>query len=139
MQNHLGAIPQTLNSIPGIGPIFASGIISEIGDINKFKSHKQFAKLAGLAWTENQSGDFTAKRTRLINSGNRFLRYYLIEAANSVKVRDPVFAEYYAKISIEPKQFAHKQALALTARKLMRLVYTLLKTNQLYQPKEGYR
>ncbi len=79
IQDHLGAIPQTLDSIPGIGPIFASGIISEIGDINQFKSHKQLAKLAGLAWTENQSGDFTAKRTRLINSGNRFLRYYLIE------------------------------------------------------------
>jgi len=139
IQDHLGTIPQTLDSIPGIGPTFASGIISEIGDINKFNSHKQLAKFAGLAWTENQSGDFTAKRTRLINSGNRFLRYYLIEAANSVKVRDPVFADYYAKKSAEPKEFAHKRSLALTARKLVRLVYTLLKTNQLYQPKGEYR
>ncbi len=58
-----------------------------------------------------------------------------MEAANSVRVHDPVFAEYYAKKKAEPKQFAHKRALALTARKLVRLVFYLLKTNQLYQPK----
>jgi len=139
IEDHLDTIPQTLDSVPGIGPILASGILAEIGDIHQFDSHKQLAKFAGLAWTENQSGNFTAKNTRLINSGNRFLRYYLIEASNSVRVHDPVFAEYYAKKAAEPKQFAHKRALALTARKLVRLVYYLLKTNQLYQPRGGSR
>lgn len=139
ISDHLAAIPQTLDSVPGIGPIFASGILAEIGDINQFASHKQLAKFAGLAWTENQSGNFTASQTRMIRSGNRFLRYYLIEAANKVRMHDPVYVEYYAKKKAEPKQFAHKRALALTARKLVRLVYHLLKTNQLYQPKGGNR
>lgn len=125
--------------MPGIGPIYASGILAEIGDIHQFDSHKQLAKFAGLAWTENQSGNFTASQTRLIRSGNRFLRYYLIEAADKVRMHDPVFAEYYAKKKAEPKQYAHKRALALTARKLVRLVYHLLKTNQLYQVKGGNR
>lgn len=31
--DHLQAIPHTLDSIPGIGPVFAAGIIAEIGDI----------------------------------------------------------------------------------------------------------
>jgi transposase len=139
IKDHLDAIPQTLVSVPGIGPIYASGILAEIGDIKQFESHKQLAKFAGLAWTEHQSGKFTASQTRLIHSGNRFLRYYLLEAANSVRVHDPVFAEYYAKKKAEPKQFAHKRALALTARKLVRLVFFLLKTNQLYQPEGGNR
>ncbi len=134
IEDHLKTIPQTLNSVPGIGPIYASGILAEIGDIHQFDSHKQLAKFAGLAWTEHQSGKFTANHTRLIRSGNRFLRYYLMEAANSVRVHDPVFAEYYAMKKAEPKQFAEKRALALTARKLVRLVFYLLKTNQLYQP-----
>lgn len=137
IEDHLNAIPQTLDSVPGIGPVFASGILAEIGDISYFESHKQLAKFAGIAWTEHQSGNFTASQTRLIHSGNRFLRYYLMEGANSVRVHDPVFAEYYAKKKAEPKQFAHKRALALTARKLVRLVFFLLKTNQLYQPKGG--
>jgi hypothetical protein len=108
-----------------------------IGDINQFESHKQLAKFAGLAWTQHQSGNFTASQTRLIHSGNRFLRYYLIEAADSVRMHDPVFARYYELKKAEPKQFAHKRALALTARKLVRLVFSLLKTNQLYQPEGG--
>ncbi|MDQ0341019.1 hypothetical protein J2S00_003863, partial [Caldalkalibacillus uzonensis] len=32
-------------------------------------------------------------------------------------------------------EFAEKRALALTARKLVRLVFYLLKTNRLYEPK----
>lgn len=135
IQDHLETIPQTLDSIPGIGTIFASGILAEVGDINQFQSHKQLAKFAGLAWTERQSGKFKASQTRLIHSGNRYLRYYLFEAASSVRVHDPVFAKYYAEKQAEPKEFANKRALALTARKLVRLVYHLLKTNRLYKPK----
>lgn len=133
IEDHLQTIPQTLDSVPGIGPIFASGILAEV-DIGQFKTHKELAKYGGLAWTENQSGKFTANRTRLIRSGNRYLKYYLIEAANSVRVHDPVFAQYYAKKKAEPKEFADKRALALTARKLVRLVFYLLKTNRLYEP-----
>lgn len=137
IEDHLKAIPQTLDSVPGIGPIFASGILAEIGDIRQFKNHPQVAKFAGLAWTENQSGEFKASQTRLIRSGNRYLKYYLVEAANSVRVHDPVFAEYYAKKKAEQKVYADKRALALTARKLVRLVDYLLRTNRLYEPKGG--
>lgn len=137
IEDHLKAIPQTLDSVPGIGPIFASGILAEIGDIRQFKNHPQVAKFAGLAWTENQSGDFKASQTRLIRSGNRYLKYYLTEAANSVRVHDPVFAEYYAKKKADQKVYADKRALALTARKLVRLVDYLLRTNRLYEPKGG--
>lgn len=138
IEDHLKTIPQTLDTVPGIGPIFASGILSEI-DITQFPSHKELAKYAGLAWTEHQSGKFTASRTRLIRSGNRYLKYYLVEAANSVRVHDPVFAEYFAKKKAEPKEFADKRALALTARKLVRLVFYLLKTQRLYDRKGGIR
>ena len=137
ISDHLDTIPQTLDSVPGIGPIYASGILAEIGDIRQFKNHPQVAKFAGLAWTENQSGDFKASQTRLIRSGNRYLKYYLIEAANSVRVHDPVFAEYYAKKKAEQEVYADKRALALTARKLVRLVDYLLRTNRLYEPKGG--
>jgi len=133
IEDHLATIPQTLDSIPGIGPILASGIVAEL-DVSQFRSHAEAAKYAGLAWTVNQSGKFTANRTRLILSGNRYLKYYMVEAANSVRVHDPVFAEYYAKKKAEPKEFAEGRALALTARKLMRVVFYLLKTNRLYTP-----
>ncbi len=139
IEDHLATIPQTLDTVPGIGPIFAAGILAEIGDINQFKNHRQLAKFSGLAWTEHQSGNFKAAQSRLILSGNRYLRYYLMEAANSVRVHDPVFARYYAQKLAEPKTFATKRALALTARKLVRLVDSLLRTNRIYKPEGGVR
>ncbi|MFR7973987.1 MAG: transposase [Lacrimispora saccharolytica] len=39
-----------LQSIPGIGPVWASGILSEIGDITAFHSSDALAKYAGLYW-----------------------------------------------------------------------------------------
>ena len=39
-----------LKSIPGIGPVWASGMLSEIGDISAFHSSDALAKYAGLYW-----------------------------------------------------------------------------------------
>ena len=125
-------IPNTLTSIPGIGKVYSAGIIAEIGDIHRFDSQTSVAKYAGLVWTQHQSGDFEAERTHLIKSGNRYLRYYLLEAANSVRRCDSEFRRYYNLKYHEVNKFQHKRALALTARKLVRLVFRLLKDNRLY-------
>ena len=130
-------IPNTLISVPGIGKVYSAGIIAEIGDIHRFDSQAAIAKYAGLVWTQHQSGDFEAKRTHLIKSGNRYLRYYLLEAANSVRRCDSELRRYYDLKFEEVNQFQHKRALALTARKLVRLVYRLLMDNRLYIPPEG--
>jgi transposase len=123
---------QSLMSIPGIGPVFSSGILAEIGTIKAFRSHSAIAKYAGLVWNPNQSGDFTADDTSLSKAGNRYLRYYMVEAANSVKNHCPVFNEFYHKKFAEVKRHQHKRALALTSRKLIRLIFGLLDKNQLY-------
>ncbi|CAH8708586.1 IS110 family transposase [Paenibacillus melissococcoides] len=65
------------------------------------------AKYAGLTWRKHQSGSFEAEDTKRIRSGNRFLRYYLVEAANSVKNRDPEFGEYYRKKFNEVPKHQH--------------------------------
>ena len=127
-------IPNTLQSIPGIGPVYAAGIIAEIGDINRFDNQAGLAKYAGLSWTQHQSGSFDADNTKLIKSGNRYLRYYLIEAANSVRRRSSEYTRFYNLKFNEVNKHQHKRALALTARKLVRLVFALLKTNRLYVP-----
>lgn len=127
-------IPNTLTSIPGIGPVYSAGIIAEIGDINRFDNHAAVAKYAGLVWSQHQSGLFEAQNTHLIHSGNRYLRYYLCEAANSLVRCDTEFKRYYNLKFKEVNKYQHKRALALTARKLVRLVFRLLKDNRLYIP-----
>lgn len=130
-------IPNPLTSIPGIGKVYSAGIIAEIGDIHRFDSQASIAKFAGLVWTQHQSGDFEAEHSQMIKTGNRYLRYYLLEAANSVRRCDSEFRRYYDLKFKEVNRFQHKRALALTARKLVRLVFRLLKDNRLYIPPEG--
>ena len=123
---------QSLISIPGVGPVLASGILSEIGTITSFDSHNSLAKYAGLTWRVNESGNYSSDNTRMTKTGNKYLRYYLIEAANSVKNRVPEYKEYYYKKYGEVTTHQHKRALALTSRKFVRLVFGLLTKNQIY-------
>ena len=121
-----------LKSIPGIGPVWAAGILSEIGDITAFHSSDALAKYAGLTWLKNDSGNFVSEDNRVSKAGNTYLRYYLGEAANSVRRHVPEYAEFYSRKYAEVTRHQHKRALALTSRKFVRLVFGLLVKNQLY-------
>jgi transposase len=134
IERQLENIPNPLISIPGIGKVFSAGIIAEIGNINRFNGNAQLAKYAGLAWSRYQSGMFEGQHTRLIKSGNRFLKYYLCEAAFSLVRCDTEYRRYYDLKFKEVNKYQHKRALALTARKLVRLVFRLLRDNRLYRP-----
>lgn len=121
-----------LQSIPGIGPVWAAGIIAEIGNITAFHSSDALAMYAGLTWRRGDSGDFESEDTPITRAGNTYLRYYLGEAAGSVRRHIPEYQAYYARKYAEVPKHQHKRALALTSRKLVRLVFGLLAKNQLY-------
>lgn len=133
----MALIPNTLTSVKGIGLVYSAGIIAEIGDINRFPNQASLAKYAGLAWSQHQSGSFEAQHTHLICSGNRYLKYYLCEAAFSLVRCDAEYRSFYHRKYKEVNQYQHKRALALTARKLVRLVFRLLKDNCLYKAPES--
>ncbi|TFJ89940.1 IS110 family transposase [Lentibacillus salicampi] len=131
----MAGLQQTLQTVPGLGPVFTAGIIAEIGQIERFEDETKIAKYAGLYWRKKQSGHFTAEDTSMSRNGNQYLRYYLVEAANSIRKRVPEYSAYYTKKCKEVPKHQHKRALALTARKLVRLVDALLRNNQIYTPK----
>lgn len=126
-------LPNVLLSVPGIGPTYSAGIMAEIGDIHRFKNQATLAKYVGLAWQQHQSDDFEAQTTRMIHSGNRFLKYYLYEAAFSLVRYHKEYRNFYNLKYKEVDRFQHKRALALTARKFVRLVFALLKDKRLYR------
>jgi transposase len=144
-----------LDSIPGIGLVFASGIAAEIGDLNRFlnvqvwddrlnrmrprhpsKLADAVGKYAGLWWPDNSSGDFQAEDKRLSREGNAYLRYYLLEAADCMRQHLPQFANYYNHKSTEAHHHKHKRALVLTGRKALELVVALLRHREMYRSKE---
>jgi transposase len=133
------ALPHTLETIPGFGPVFSGGLLTEIGDLTRFHGDAaKVAKFAGFTWRQHQSAAFQAEDTPLTRTGNRLLRDYFCEAAHAVRMRDAAYAAYYERTYHEVRTHRQKRALVLTARKLVRLVVRLLTTNQPYQPrKEG--
>jgi hypothetical protein len=149
------AIPQ-LATIPGVGPVFSSGIGAEIGDTQRFlqgtkwdKRRRRYrsrnlrdaedavAKIAGLWWPRSGSGDFQAEDRRMAKTGNRYLRYYFIQAANKMRQNIPDYADFYARKYREASKHKHKRALVLTARKSVGLIVGLLHRNEAYRSKEG--
>lgn len=123
-----------LFSIKGIGHVYATGILACVGDVKRFASHDQLARMAGLVWKRKQSGKLLSDETYLVCECDKYLRYYLVEAANSLRIHNETYQIFYQKKYQEVPDHKHKRALVLTARKLVRLVFALLSNNQLYDP-----
>lgn len=133
VSEELKAFPNTLQSIPGIGSVYTAGIIAEIGDINRFENEAKLAKYAGLAWRKFQTSNYQSEETPFFRSSNKYLRYYLVQAANSLKNHNAEYRKFYDMKYKEALKHKHKRALVLTARKFVRLAYALLKSGKLYQ------
>lgn len=124
---------QSLMSITGIGPVFAAGILSEIGDISYFQDDAALAKYAGFHWKKNDSGKFIADEKHSVNSCNKYLKYYITQATQMSVVHSFDFtSDFYRKKYDEAKIHKHRRALVLTSRKLVRLIFVLLRDNKLY-------
>lgn len=133
IEREFKAFPNTLQSIKGIGPVYSAALFAEVGDIHRYHNQAALAKQAGLTWRKYQSGNFNAQETRMTKTGNKYLRYYLIQAANALRVHNKEYKDFYKKKFKEVNKHQHKRALVLTARKFVRLLYALLKKGQLYQ------
>lgn len=125
----------SLLSIRGIGKVYAAGILAEIGSIENFKHNSNLAKYAGLYWNRSQSGKFEKEDKKFSQHANKYLRYYLIEAtASCVRMNFPFIKNFYDSKYKEVTKHQHKRALVLSARKLVRLIFGLLRKNQYYSP-----
>ena len=122
--DELNSIIQT---IPGIGAINGSMILSEIGDISRFSNPSQLIAFAGLDPIINQSGNFKAKSTRMSKRGSGVLRYALVNAAWNVSLNNETFKSYYNDKF--KQKGGHYSALGHVAGKLTRIIFKILKDN----------
>ena len=120
-----------LMTIPGISYISAASILAEIGDINDFESPAKLQAFAGLDPSTYQSGKFTATHAVMVKRGSKYLRWSLLSATRLVCMRDQTFNEYKNKKLAEGKHYF--VALSHTSKKLIRVIFYLLKNNQSYQ------
>ena len=125
----ISTINPPMLSVPGIGIESAAVILAEFGDFSKFKNASQMLSFAGLEPGYFQSG--TSETTgRMVKHGSSYLRYALMNCAQTVVNYEPTFAMFYAKKRAEGKP--HRVALSHVVKKLLRVIYTLQTKNLAY-------
>ena len=119
-------------SIPGISYNLGSIILAEIVDINRFDTPAQLQAFAGLDPTTHQSGKFIATGVSMVKRGSPYLRWAILNASRLIAMRDPCFKDYYQRKRKDGKH--HFVALTHVAKKLIRVIFKLLKTNTQFVP-----
>lgn len=121
-----------LQSIPGIGESLAPVILAEIGDINNFSTPSKLTAFAGIDPSENQSGNKKSTDEKISKRGSPYLRHAIYQAAFVASNNDPVMRAYYQKKRAEGKH--HYVALAGVERKILGIVFHVLKEDRNYRP-----
>lgn len=126
---------QVLMSFPGIGDVTAVRIIGEIGDIRRFKNHKQLNAYAGIDIMRYQSGN-THYQDRINKRGNKKLRkilFFMIKTMITLRKKtNNHLVEYYDKLKTQPQRKPHKVAIIACMNKFLKLVFHLIQHNVPY-------
>lgn len=126
----MNEINSSILSIPGISYRMGAMIIAEIGDFNRFDSPDKILAYAGMSPSTYQSGKVESSYSRMEKRGSKYLRYALFNATKYVCHWDPTFSSYLAKKRAEGKHYY--VALSHATKKLVRVIYKLEKSGQLY-------
>ena len=127
----LKEINSPILTIPGISFKTAGSILAEIGDISRFDSPAKLLAFAGLDPSMYQSGKFFSTHSVMVKRGSKYLRFALMTAARMVCLNDTTFNAFKDRKMAEGKHYM--VAMGHVAKKLVRVIYYLLKTNNVYQ------
>jgi len=128
-----------LRTMPGIDLTTEAQIISEIGDINRFPDSDKLAQFMGLAPVRfGSAGKGKDERcrngNRALNAIFHFLAIQMVAVSKNGTPRHPVFRAYFEQKVSEGKN--KPQALVCVARRLVRIIYGMMKTKTAYKPYE---
>jgi transposase len=116
-----------LRTIPGIGLIGALTILTELGDIRRFKSMDHLCSYVGLVPNIYSSGD-TIRTGHLTARRNTYLQPILIQCAWKAASTDPALLQAYQNWC---KRMKGQHAIVRVARKLLgRIRFVLLNEKQ---------
>jgi transposase len=119
-----------LMTAPGVGFVTAEVILSELGDIGRFRNAKTVAAYAGLVPAVRQSGGKRSKEMRITKEGSGLLRWALVESAWRLVGSSPRWSAMYGRLK---ERKGSKRAIVAVARKLLCVLYAMLRTRTPYK------
>lgn len=132
IEEYSSQLNSPIKTIPGIGDFSCVSICSEIGSIDKFDNPYQLISYSGTNPIVYQSGQYQVMATRISKRGSKYLRKTLYQIIQPVIENNTVFKAYYLKKISEGK--THRCAQGHCIRKLLRLIFHLLKTGESFDP-----
>lgn len=127
-----------ITSIPGFGPVLGAQLIADTGGdlVAAFGTPARLAAYAGLAPVPRDSGRVKGNLHRPKRYHRGLRRVFYMAALSAIKPDGPS-RTYYQRKRAEGK--IHTQALIALARRLIDLVWALLRDNREFQPSKPLR
>jgi len=138
INNHINHHPDLrgkrdlLESIPGIGPTTSAMILSEFGDVSRFRDAGQMASFCGLTPRHRQSGSSVRGRSMISKTGSSRIRKALFMPALAAMRYNPAIEAFRARLRDNGK---HPMVIVCAImRKLIHLAFGVLKSGRPFDP-----
>jgi len=120
---------EIVQSTPGVGPVTGATLVAELPELGKL-NRQQIASLVGLAPFNRDSGASSGKRR--VWGGRSAVRSVLYMAALTARRFNPLIKTFSQRLAQAGKPF--KVIITACMRKLLTILNTLVKQNQLWKP-----
>lgn len=129
-------IYELILSIPGFGSVSAAYLASMIMDIGRFRTCKEFTAYFGVVPKMRESAE-TTRNCSTTHRGDADARRLLAQAAfvHTMNVEDSVVTGMYNRL--KGRGMAHKEVLTACSRKLLTVVWSVLRNDLPYTDDAG--
>jgi transposase len=117
-----------LATVPGVGPVTTEVILSELGDVRRFRSQNDVTQYAGLAPAVRESAGHR-KSGGITKEGSPLLRHAMVELAWRLVEKTRRWGFLYEKLKA---RCGAKKAIVAVARRVLCVIVSLLKSGQRY-------
>lgn len=121
-----------LRSIPGLGDTTIGKLLAECRDIRAFRDVRQLVAFVGLNPRQHVSGSSVHRRPTISRTGSATLRAALYMPALSAMRYNPVLRAFADRL--RARGLAGKAIVVAVMRKLLHLVFGVLKSGQPFDP-----
>jgi transposase len=118
-----------LDTIPGVGPVTIDVVISELGDIRRFRSQKKVCAYAGLVPGQRESAGRT-RELSITKEGSKLMRWVLVQAAWRLVNKTARWGRIFEGLR---KRRGKKKAIVAVARRLLCVMASMLQNGRGYQ------
>lgn len=123
-----------ITGIKGIGVVTAASFLGEVGDPLRFQNARQIANYAGYNLVEDSSGK-SKSGTCISKRGRKQLRSVLYQMAFTMVGKNAEMKEFYHYLTTrKTNPLKKKQALVVVSKKIITVIYSLLKKQETYKP-----